>query len=96
MCWRQSYSRNCLLVNFFDPERINEFLNGYFSETPRYENFDELFQLFRLRYTISKMALRIKRYTYEQTPFLKSMIEKGQKHLKELCNVFSLNNGFEG
>lgn len=80
---------------FFDPERIKEFLKGYFSETPKYENFDELFQLFRLRYTISKMALRIKRYTYEQTPFLKSMIEKGQKHLAELCDVFSLNDSFE-
>ena len=77
---------------FFDPERINEFLKGYFSETPQYENFTEMFQLFRLRYTISKMALRIKRYTYEQNPFLKSMIDKGKKHLEELCEVFSLND----
>ena len=77
---------------FFDPERITPFLNGYFSETPKYDNFDEMFQLFRLRYTISKMALRIKRYTYEQTPFLKSMIEKGEKHLEELSIIFSLNN----
>ena len=77
---------------FFDPERINEFLKGYFSETPKYENFDKMFQLFRLRYTISKMALRIKRYTYEQTPFMKNMIEKGQKHLEELCNIFSLTD----
>lgn len=77
---------------FFDPKRITSFLNGYFSETPKYNNFDEMFQLFRLRYTISKMALRIKRYTYEQTPFLKGMIEKGQKHLEELSIIFSLNN----
>lgn len=77
---------------FFDPERINSFLDGYFSETEKYDNFDELFQLFRLRYTISKMALRIKRYTYEQTPFLKGMIEKGEKHLEELSCYFSLNS----
>lgn len=76
---------------FFAPERINEFLNGYFSETPKYENFVKLFQLFRLRYTISKMALRMKRYTYEQTPFLKGMIENGKKHLEELCEIFDLN-----
>ena len=76
---------------FFDPERINPFLKGYFSETIKYDNFEELFQLFRLRYTISKMALRIKRYTYEQTPFLKSMIEKGTKHLQELSVIFNLN-----
>lgn len=77
---------------FFDPERIKPFLKGYFSETLKYDNFDEMFQLMRLRYTISKMALRIKRYTYEQTPFLKSMIEKGEKHLEELINIFKLND----
>jgi len=76
---------------FFDPERIKPFLKGYFSETPVYDNFDDLFQLFRLRYTISKMALRVKRYTYEQTPFLKSMIEKGQKHLAELSEFYNLS-----
>ncbi len=78
---------------FFDPERIKPFLKGYFSETPMYDNFDEMFQLMRLRYIISKMALRIKRYTYEQTPFLKSLIEKGEKHLEELLEIFNLNAG---
>lgn len=77
---------------FFEPERIEPFLEGYFSETPVYDNFDEMFQLMRLRYVISKMALRIKRYTYEQTPFLKSMIEKGEKHLEELSSIFNLND----
>lgn len=77
---------------FFDPERITLFLKGYFSQTPKYNNFDELFQLFRLRYTISKMALRVKRYTYEQTPFLKSMIEKGEQHLEELSKIFCLKD----
>lgn len=77
---------------FFDPERIKPFLKGYFSETPIYDNFDEMFQLMRLRYTISKMALRIKRYTYEQTPFLKSMIEKGEKQLDELSKIFNLSD----
>ena len=38
------------------------------------------------------MALRIKRYTYERTPFLKSMIEKGEKHLKELSEIFNLSD----
>lgn len=75
---------------FFDPERITSFLEGYFSETSNYENFDELFNLFRLRYTISKMALRIKRYTYEQTPFLKSMLDKGKTHLEDLIKIFDL------
>lgn len=77
---------------FFDPERIKPFLKGYFSKTQVYDNFDEMFQLMRLRYTISKMALRVKRYTYEQTPFLKSMIEKGEKHLQELSEIFNLHD----
>lgn len=75
---------------FFDPERINSFLEGYYSETKKPDNFEELFQLFRLRYTISKMALRVKRYTYEQSPFIKDMIVKGEKHLKELSKIFKL------
>lgn len=75
---------------FFEPTRITSFLEGYFSIVPKYENFDELFNLFRLRYTISKMALRIKRYTYEQTPFLNDMIEKGKKHLDDLIKIFNL------
>ena len=76
---------------FFDPERINSFLEGYYSENKKPDNFEELFQLFRLRYTISKMALRVKRYTYEQSPFIKDMIEKGEKHLKELSKIFKLS-----
>ena len=38
------------------------------------------------------MALRVKRYSYEQTDFLKGMIEKGQKHLDELFLYFHLND----
>ena len=75
---------------FFDPERLPLFLEGYFSETKKPDNFEELFQLFRLRYTISKMALRTKRYTYEKSPFIKSMIEKGKKHLDELSRIYKL------
>ena len=52
---------------------------------------EELFQLFRLRYTISKMALRTKRYTYEKSPFIKNVIEKGTKHLEELAKIFKLD-----
>lgn len=77
---------------FFKPERIVPFLDGYYSEIRKPDNFEELFQLFRLRYTISKMALRIKRYTYEQSPFIKTMIKNGQKHLEELTDIFHLNS----
>lgn len=76
---------------FFDPKRIEVFLKGYFSIVPKYENFEELFQLFRLRYTISKMALRVKRYSYEKTSFLEDLIKKGEKHLEELSEIFQLD-----
>lgn len=75
---------------FFSPDRIKTFLEGYFNETPEPENFEKMFQLMRLRYTISKMALRIKRYTYEKSPFLKDLLDKGQQHLDELSDVFGL------
>ena len=78
---------------FFEPERLDSFLKGYFSQTDVYDNFDELFQLMRLRYTISKMALRTKRYTYEKTELLKGMIEKGTRHLNELIDYFCLDDG---
>ncbi len=76
---------------FFDPERIKPFLKGYFSEVPMYEHFEEMFQLMRLRYTISKMALRITRYTYLQNQEFKDKIENGKKHLEELIEIFHLN-----
>ena len=77
---------------FFEPDRIQSFLKGYYSEKKMDDNYLEYFQLFRLRYTLSKMALRVKRYSYEQTDFLKGMIEKGQKHLDELFLYFHLND----
>lgn len=75
---------------FFDPKRLDKFLEGYFSESDRPDNFEEVFELLRLRYTISKMALRTKRYTYEKTEFLKGMIEKGKKHLEASIKYFNL------
>ena len=77
---------------FFEPERLKTFLKGYFSETEKYEKFDEKFQLMRLRYVISKMALRTKRYSYEKTEFLSKLIENGKKHLSELIEYFGLND----
>lgn len=75
---------------FFEPSRLDKFLSGYFSASEKPDNFEYLFELFRLRYTISKMALRSKRYTYEKTEFLKNMIEKGKKHLEASFQYFNL------
>lgn len=77
---------------FFEPERIKPFLKGYFSETEKYENFDETFQLMRLRYVISKMALRAKRYSYDKSDFLAKLIDNGKKHLADLIDYFDLSD----
>ncbi len=79
---------------FFEPERLASFLEGYFRETEKPNNFEETFELLRLRYTISKMALRTKRYNYEKTEFLKGMIEKGKKHLEASIAYFKLEDTY--
>ena len=71
---------------FFDADRMDSFLNGYFSVSEKIANFDEQYQLMRLRYVISKMTLRVRRYTWQQNEFLKSKIELGTKDLAELLN----------
>ena len=75
---------------FFDPQRLSQFISGYFSETEKYENFEERLQLMRLRYVVSKMTLRLKRYEYYKSDFVKNMIEIGKKHLEELIQYFNL------
>ena len=78
---------------FFEPKRVASFIEGYFSKEDRnkYPNFEEMFNLFRLRYTISKLTLRAQRYSYEQTKFLEKLIENGKIHLNELVEIFNLD-----
>lgn len=76
---------------FFEPSRLEYFLNGYYSNDLKPDDFEQRFQLMRLRYTISKMALRLRRYEYEKTDFLKTVIDRGEKHLNELIVYFELD-----
>ena len=46
----------------------------------------------RLRYVISKMALRVKRYSYDKSEFLSKLINNGKKHLAELIDYFDLSD----
>ena len=75
---------------FFDPERLNGFLDGYFSVTDKSANFDEKFQLMRLRYILSKMTLRLRRYSWDPTDFMRDKIETGKTHLSQSLRYFSL------
>ncbi len=77
---------------FFKPERLKYFLNGYFSIAKRPDNFEEKFQLLKLRYSLSKMTLRTRRYTYEPTEFMKNMIKVGKQSLLDGEKFFELEN----
>ena len=68
---------------FFNPSRLDIFLEGYFSVSNEIKNFKELFELLRFRYTISKMTLRLRKATWDDSEFLKEKIEAGKLHLAE-------------
>lgn len=75
---------------FFDPERLQGFLDGYWQVAEKPADFDERFELLRLRYVLSKMTLRIRRYSWEKTDFMKEKIEVGKVHLAQSLEHFGL------
>lgn len=75
---------------FFDPERLQPFLDGYWQIADKPDNFQDKFEILRLRYTISKMTLRIRRYSWEPSDFVKSNIEKGKTHLAQSMKYFGI------
>ena len=76
---------------FFTPQRLENFLNGYFSVVDKPDNFEDKLNIFKLRYVISKMALRVKRLAYDSSDFLKTLIENGKTHLNNLIKIFELD-----
>ena len=76
---------------FFTPQRLENFLNGYFSVVDKPDNFEDKLNIFKLRYVISKMALRVKRLAYDSSDFLKTLIENGKTHLNSLIKIFELD-----
>ncbi len=76
---------------FFTPSRLKIFLDGYFTIAKRPENFEQKFQLLKLRYSLSKMTLRTRRYFYEKSDFMKKMIEVGKESLKAGEDYFGLS-----
>ena len=75
---------------FFDPERLKGFLDGYFSIAKKPDDFDDKFELMRLRYVVSKMTLRLRRYSWEPTDFMREKIETGKTHLAQSMEYFGL------
>lgn len=76
---------------FFDIKRLDSYLKGYFSVAEKPKNFEPKFQLLRLRYTLSKMTLRTKRFTYEQSDEMKRLIGVAKGHLAECAKYFEIN-----
>jgi aminoglycoside phosphotransferase (APT) family kinase protein len=75
---------------FFDPTRLDGMLRGYWQVADKPKNFDKKFELLRLRYTISKMTLRVRRYEWEPTDAIRSRIEVGKTHLAASMNYFGI------
>lgn len=75
---------------FFNPERLQNFLDGYFSVTEKPGDFQDKFELMRLRYTVSKMTLRLRRYSWEPSDAIRDRIENGKLHLAESLKYFGL------
>lgn len=75
---------------FFNSKRMEPFLEGYWHEAKPIDNFQEVFELLRLRYVISKMTLRIRRYNWDPSPFIKEKIDTGKQHLSESMTHFEI------
>ncbi len=75
---------------FFNIERMTKFMEGYKSITSLPSDYEKRFHFYRLRYTISKMALRIKRFQVDKSPTLAEKIIVGKKALKEELQYFGI------
>lgn len=69
---------------------MEQFLNGYQSLIDLPPDFDNRFHYYRLRYTISKMALRAKRHQVDKSNFIKEKLEVGKRALVEELEWFNL------
>jgi len=75
---------------FFDIKRMVPFMKGYTSIATLPTDYDQRFHFYRLRYTISKMALRMKRYQVDKSPFILEKIEGGKQALAEESAYFGM------
>ena len=75
---------------FFDPERMQGFLEGYWQVAEKPDNFEDKFELLRLRYVLSKMTLRMRRYSWDPSDFMREKIETGKTHLAQSMQYFGI------
>ena len=75
---------------FFDTERLEPFLDGYWQVAPKSSDFGDMLALMRFRYALSKMALRVKRFSYDPSDFVKERIVSGNVHLTASLKHFAI------
>jgi len=75
---------------FYDQKRTEKFLDGYFSISGAISDFQDKFELLRLRYNIMKMTLRLQRYTWNKNEDFRKKIESGKIDVQEGLKYFNL------
>lgn len=92
MDWDECFSGDPLMEVaayslFYREPRLTWFKEGYKQIRELEENEDK-FQLFKLRYLISKMHLRKKRSTIDPSPTMKQNIIRGMQAMREVFSYF--------
>lgn len=77
---------------FYSIDRLIHFLKGYTSIHALPADYDQRFHFYRLRYTVSKMALRCKRYDVDPSEFVREKIEIGKQALIEELAIWSTSS----
>lgn len=92
MDWDECFSGDPLMEVaaynlFFGEPRLTWFKEGY-RQIGQLENNEDKFQLFKLRYLISKMHLRTKRATIDPSTTMRQNIVRGKKAMEEVFAYF--------
>ena len=75
---------------FYEPDRVKPLLDGYWQVAKKPIEFDDRFELLRLRYILSKMTLRMRRQEWEPSEFIAEKIAVGKKHLAQSFEYFGI------
>jgi HAD superfamily hydrolase (TIGR01509 family) len=75
---------------FFDLDRMQHLKKGYETVTKLPMDFEEKFHLYRLRYIISKMTLRVKRVVFDKGQHITSLLEYSKKILQDEFNWYGV------
>lgn len=75
---------------FFPTKRLAILLDGYKQITDLPDNFEEKLHIYRLRYLVSKLTLRHKKYLYDKSPIMQDLVRVGHEALAEESAYFNL------